>query len=144
MRDTTSTTDGDRGLTGWLERCLQSLGLRSKSTASVSVDNTNPFEEPIMKNRTNNSIIDTTINIFRDYMRGQAEIANTSDSTSDIKRAFANARSCRMVAREGGFMAKFDRAVAADNRLRCFTKNDYNFGRYADAEALTVSGSSIF
>jgi hypothetical protein len=144
MRDTTSTTDGDKGLLGMLHGILQSLGMRSKSTAPVSVDNTNPIEESDMKNRNTNTLIDTTINIFRDYMRGQANIANTSDSTSDIKRAFANARSCRMVAREGGFLAKFDRAVAADNRLRCFTKNDYNFGRYADAEALTVSGSSIF
>jgi hypothetical protein len=144
MRDTTSTTDGDKGLLGMLHDILQSLGMRSKSTAPVSVDNTNPIEESDMKNRNTNTLIDTTINIFRDYMRGQANIANTSDSTSDIKRAFANARSCRMVAREGGFLAKFDRAVAADNRLRCFTKNDYNFGRYADAESLTVSGSSIF
>lgn len=144
MRDTTSTTDGDKGLLGMLHGILQSLGMRSKSTAPVSVDNTNPIEESDMKNRNTNTLIDTTINIFRDYMRGQANIANTSDSTSDIKRAFANARSCRMVAREGGFLAKFDRAVAADNRLRCFTKNDYNFGRYADAESLTVSGSSIF
>ena len=51
-----------------------------------------------MKNRNSNTVIDTTINIFRDYMRGQAEIANGSDSTTDIKRAFSNARSCRMVA----------------------------------------------
>ena len=144
MRDTTSTTDGDKGLLGMLHGILQSLGMRSKSTAPVSVDNTNPIEESDMKNRNTNTLIDTTINIFRDYMRGQANIANTSDSTSDIKRAFANARSCRMVAREGGFLAKFHRAVAADSRLRCFTKNDYNFGRYADAESLTVSGSSIF
>lgn len=128
---TTSTTDGDKGLTGWLDRCLQSLGLRSKSTASVSVDIRNEIEDTIMPNRNTNTVIDMTINIFRDYMRGQATIANTSESITSIKRSFANARSCRMVAREGGFLPKFDRAVAADKSLRCFTQNDYNFGKYA-------------
>ena len=131
MRDTTSTTEGDKGLTGWLDRCLQSLGLRSKSTASVSVDIRNEIEDTIMPNRNTNTVIDMTINIFRDYMRGQATIANTSESITSIKRSFANARSCRMVAREGGFLPKFDRAVAADKSLRCFTQNDYNFGKYA-------------
>lgn len=128
---TTSTTEGDKGLTGWLDRCLQSLGLRSKSTASVSVDIRNEIEDTIMPNRNTNTVIDMTINIFRDYMRGQATIANTSESITSIKRSFANARSCRMVAREGGFLPKFDRAVAADKSLRCFTQNDYNFGKYA-------------
>lgn len=128
---TTSTTDGDKGLTGWLDRCLQSLGLRSKSTASVSVDIRNEIEDTIMPNRNTNTVIDMTINIFRDYMRGQATVANTSESITSIKRSFANARSCRMVAREGGFLPKFDRAVAADKSLRCFTQNDYNFGKYA-------------
>lgn len=128
---TTSTTEGDKGLTGWLDRCLQSLGLRSKSTASVSVDIRNEIEDTIMPNRNTNTVIDMTINIFRDYMRGQATIANTSESITSIKRSFANARSCRMVAREGGFLPKFDRAVAADKSLRCFTHNDYNFGKYA-------------
>lgn len=128
---TTSTTEGDKGLTGWLDRCLQSLGLRSKSTASVSVDIRNEIEDTIMPNRNTNTVIDMTINIFRDYMRGQATVANTSESITSIKRSFANARSCRMVAREGGFLPKFDRAVAADKSLRCFTHNDYNFGKYA-------------
>ena len=72
-----------------------------------------------MKKNSNNSIIDRTINIFRDYMRDQAGIADA--------QSFANARSCRIVAREGGFLAKFDRAVAADKSLRMFTKNDYNY-----------------
>jgi len=112
----------------------------------VSADDTNPIEESDMKNRNTNTVIDTTINIFRDYMRTQAETANGSDSTTSIKRAFSNARSCRMVAREGGFLAKFDRAVAADKKLRCFTSNDYNFGKYADAEGAvaTANGSYIF
>jgi hypothetical protein len=82
-----------------------------------------------MKNR-NNSIIDTTINIFRDYMRSQASTADQSECISEVKRSFANARSCRIVAREGGFLAKFDRAVAADPELRVFTRNDYSFGKY--------------
>mgnify|MGYP006289032723 FL=1 len=72
-----------------------------------------------MKKHSNNSIIDRTINIFRDYMRDQAGIGDA--------QSFANARSCRIVAREGGFLAKFDRAVAADKSLRMFTKNDYNY-----------------
>jgi hypothetical protein len=138
MRDTTSTTEGDKGLTGWLERCLQSLGLRSKSTASVSVDIRNEIEDTIMPNRNTNTVIDMTINIFRDYMRGQADIANNSESLTEIKRSFANARSCRMVAREGGFLPKFDRAVAADKSLRCFTHNDYNFGKYAATPAAAL------
>ena len=90
------------------------------------------------KNRSNNAIIDRTINIFRDYMRVEA---GTADA-----QAFENARSCRIVAREGGFLAKFDRAVAADKKLRCFTSNDYNFGKYADAEGAVAgaNGSYIF
>jgi hypothetical protein len=107
------------------------------------VDNINPIEESDMKNRNTNNVIDTTINIFRDYMRSQAVIAGTSQDSSEIKRAFSNARSCRMVAREGGFLPKFDRAVAADKKLRCFTSNDYNFGKYAEAEgAVEVRGAS--
>jgi hypothetical protein len=148
MRITTLTTEP------WYKRCIGwlcpiagwPLQTERKSTASVSVDNINPLEESDMKNRNSNTVIDTTINIFRDYMRGQAEIANGSDSTTDIKRAFSNARSCRMVAREAGFLPKFDRAVAADKRLRCFTSNDYNFGKYADAEGAVAgsNGSYIF
>ena len=81
-----------------------------------------------MKKNSNNSIIDRTINIFRDYMRDQAGIGD--------RQSFANARSCRIVAREGGFLAKFDRAVAADKSLRMFTKNDYNYGKaFAAAQA---------
>lgn len=82
-----------------------------------------------MKNSNTNSnrIIDRTINIFRDYMRVEAETADA--------RAFENARSCRIVAREGGFLAKFDRAVAADPALRVFTRNDYCYGKYEDALA---------
>lgn len=96
-----------------------------------------------MKNRNSNTVIDTTINIFRDYMRSQAVIATHSQDSSEIKRAFSNARSCRMVAREGGFLPKFDRAVAADKKLRCFTSNDYNFGKYAEAEgAVAVRGAT--
>ena len=72
-----------------------------------------------MKKHSNNSIIDRTINIFRDYMRDQAGIGDA--------QSFANARSCRIVAREGGFLAKFDRAVGADHSLRMFWRNDYNF-----------------
>ena len=94
----------------------------------MSVDN-NPFEDFSMsntnKNRSNNAIIDRTINIFRSYMRQEAEWANDGD-----RDAFANARSCRMVARDGGFLTKFDRAVAADPALRVFTKNDYCFGKF--------------
>ena len=113
------------------------------ATASVSVDNINPIEESDMKNRNTNTVIDTTINIFRDYMRSQAVIATHSQDSSEIKRAFSNARSCRMVAREGGFLPKFDRAVAADKKLRCFTSNDYNFGKYAEAEgAVAVRGAT--
>jgi hypothetical protein len=81
-----------------------------------------------MKNSNNNRIIDRTINIFRDYMREEA----INDGDRD---AFANARSCRMVAREGGFLAKFDRAVAADPALRVFTKYDYCYGKFEDALA---------
>lgn len=150
MRITTLTTESwYKRYIGWL--CPIAgwpLQTERKSTASVSVDNINPLEESDMKNRNTNTntVIDTTINIFRDYMRGQAEIANTSDSTTDIKRAFSNARSCRMVAREAGFLPKFDRAVAADKKLRCFTSNDYNFGKYADAEGAVAgaNGSYIF
>lgn len=98
------------------------------------------------RNTSTNTTIDMTINIFRDYMRGQAAVANSSSDTTDIKRAFSNARSCRMVAREAGFLPKFDRAVAADKRLRCFTTNDYNFGKYAVREGAEVgsNGSYIF
>jgi hypothetical protein len=78
-----------------------------------------------MKNRNNNSIIDRTINIFRDYMREQAAMLDS--------RSFENARQCRIVAREGGFLAKFDRAVAADKALRVFTDNDYKYGRAVGA-----------
>jgi hypothetical protein len=78
-----------------------------------------------MKNSNNNRIIDRTINIFRDYMREQA--INCDEAS------FENARQCRMVAREGGFLAKFDRAVAADKVLRVFTDNDYKYGRAVSA-----------
>lgn len=142
MRITTLTTEP------WYKRCIGwlcpivgwPLETERKSTALVSVDNNTPIEETEMSNtmtrtRTNNSTIDTTINIFRDYLRGQAHTANTSESITEMKRAFANARSCRMVARDAGFLSKFDRAVAADKSLRCFTNNDYNFGKYAQSPA---------
>ena len=80
-----------------------------------------------MKNSNSNRIIDRTINIFRDYMREQASILDA--------KSFDNARQCRIVAREGGFLSKFDRAVAADNALRVFTRNDYCYGKFEDALA---------
>ena len=80
-----------------------------------------------MKNSNSNRIIDRTINIFRDYMREQASILDA--------KSFENARQCRIVAREGGFLSKFDRAVAADHALRVFTRNDYCYGKFEDALA---------
>ena len=87
-----------------------------------------------MKNSNNNRIIDRTINIFRNYMRQEAIMSSIRANDAD-RDAFANARSCRMVAREGGFLAKFDRAVAADPALRVFTRNDYCYGKFEAARA---------
>ena len=87
-----------------------------------------------MKNSNSNRIIDRTINIFRNYMRQEAIMSSIRANDAD-RDAFANARSCRMVAREGGFLAKFDRAVAADPALRVFTRNDYCYGKFEAARA---------
>jgi hypothetical protein len=83
------------------------------------------------------NIIDMTINAFRDYLRRLASDADASPSTTEVKDLFARARTCRMVAREGGFLEQFDRAVNRDkNGGGFFSKYNYNFGKYYDNEGM--------
>ena len=90
-----------------------------------------------IKNDRRMSVVDMTINAFRDYLRRLASDADASPSTTEVKDLFARARTCRMVAREGGFLEQFDRAVNRDkNGGGFFSKYNYNFGKYYDNEGM--------
>lgn len=141
---TISTTEVISRYAGWLCPIVRRPLIQERNSAALSsAEITTPIGDldtmaSSIKTDRNTSIVDMTINAFRDYLRRLASDADVSTSTTEVKDMFARARTCRMVAREGGFLEQFDRAVNRDkNGGGFFSKYNYNFGKYYDNEYMT-------
>lgn len=143
MSFTISTTEVISRYAGWLCPIVRRPLIQERNSAALSsAEITTPIGDldtmaSSIKNDRRMSIVDMTINAFRDYLRRLASDADASPSTTEVKDLFARARTCRMVAREGGFLEQFDRAVNRDkNGGGFFSKYNYNFGKYYDNEGM--------
>ena len=143
MSLTISTTEVISRYAGWLCPIVRRPLIQERNSAALqSAEITTPIGDldtmaSSIKTDRNTSIIDMTINAFRDYLRRLASDADASPSTTEVKDLFSRARTCRMVAREGGFLEQFDRAVNRDkNGGGFFSKYNYNFGKYYDNEGM--------
>jgi len=143
MSLTISTTEVISRYAGWLCPIVRRPLIQERNSAALqSAEITTPIGDldtmaSSIKTDRNTSIVDMTINAFRDYLRRLASDADASPSTTEVKDLFARARTCRMVAREGGFLEQFDRAVNRDkNGGGFFSKYNYNFGKYYDNEGM--------
>ena len=143
MSFTTSTTEVISRYAGWLCPIVRRPLIQERNSAALqSAEITTPIGDldtmaSSIKTDRSTSIIDMTINAFRDYLRRLASDADASPSTTEVKDLFSRARTCRMVAREGGFLEQFDRAVNRDkNGGGFFSKYNYNFGKYYDNEGM--------
>ena len=140
---TISTTEVISRYAGWLCPIVRRPLIQERNSAALSsAEITTPIGDldtmaSSIKTDRNTSIVDMTINAFRDYLRRLASDADASPYTNEVKDLFARARTCRMVAREGGFLEQFDRAVNRDkNGGGFFAKYNYNFGKYYDNEGM--------
>lgn len=140
---TISTTEVISRYAGWLCPIVRRPLIQERNSAALSsAEITTPIGDldtmaSSIKTDRNTSIVDMTINAFRDYLRRLASDADASPSTTEVKDLFSRARTCRMVAREGGFLEQFDRAVNRDkNGGGFFSKYNYNFGKYYDNEGM--------
>lgn len=140
---TISTTEVISRYAGWLCPIVRRPLIQERNSAALSsAEITTPIGDldtmaSSIKTDRNTSIVDMTINAFRDYLRRLASDADVSPYTNEVKDLFARARTCRMVAREGGFLEQFDRAVNRDkNGGGFFSKYNYNFGKYYDNEGM--------
>ena len=140
---TISTTEVISRYAGWLCPIVRRPLIQERNSAALSsAEITTPIGDldtmaSSIKTDRNTSIVDMTINAFRDYLRRLASDADASPYTNEVKDVFARARTCRMVAREGGFLEQFDRAVNRDkNGGGFFSKYNYNFGKYYDNEGM--------
>jgi hypothetical protein len=143
MSFTISTTEVISRYAGWLCPIVRRPLIQERNSAALqSAEITTPIGDldtmaSSIKTDRNTSIVDMTINAFRDYLRRLASDADASPSTTEVKDLFSRARTCRMVAREGGFLEQFDRAVNRDkNGGGFFSKYNYNFGKYYDNEGM--------
>lgn len=143
MSLTISTTEVISRYAGWLCPIVRRPLIQERNSAALSsAEITTPIGDldtmaSSIKTDRNTSIVDMTINAFRDYLRRLASDADASPYTNEVKDLFARARTCRMVAREGGFLEQFDRAVNRDkNGGGFFSKYNYNFGKYFDNEGM--------
>ena len=143
MSLTISTTEVISRYAGWLCPIVRRPLIQERNSAALqSAEITTPIGDldtmaSSIKTDRSTSIIDMTINAFRDYLRRLASDADASPSTTEVKDLFSRARTCRMVAREGGFLEQFDRAVNRDkNGGGFFSKYNYNFGKYYDNEGM--------
>lgn len=143
MSLTISTTEVISRYAGWLCPIVRRPLIQERNSAALqSAEITTPIGDldtmaSSIKTDRNTSIVDMTINAFRDYLRRLASDADASPSTTEVKDLFSRARTCRMVAREGGFLEQFDRAVNRDkNGGGFFSKYNYNFGKYYDNEGM--------